>query len=172
MNNLTKKYRLLPILVVCFHFIMIGQEPKKPQLTIAELTEIAKKYGMENQVSKNTALIYYDRKFVEQHFQNESHAQKSSNESDKFLEKTINVRTYKDFFNLMDASPFVKEGFLKSHNWNEETYRKYVDSFSKYKWRIYRDRFGGISFYRADTKLSKEELSQGKRIDYLPKIRE
>jgi hypothetical protein len=170
MNNSVKKYGILLILVSWLHFVANGQERQKPQMTIEELTTIAKKYGLENMVSQNKGLVYSDKKEVEQYFQNESKAQKSSAEFSLMMTKTKNVRTYKDYFNLLDASPLVKEQFLAAHSWNEEAYQKYVSSFAKYKWRIYRDEFGGISFYRADTKIAKEEPKQSLRIDRLPKL--
>lgn len=170
MKNLIKKCSLLFIFILCFQYIVICQNQQKPQRTFEELTEMAKKYGMENKIQKKSALMYVDKNYLEEYFQKESKAQKSSSESDAFLTKTANVKTYKDFFDLLNTSPIMKEAFLKSHNWNENEYQKYVDSFSKYKWRIYRNLGGGVAFFRADTKISTSELKNGKRIDRLPKF--
>ena len=144
---------------------------QKPQLTVEELTEIAKKYDMQDRVAtlKNSQLIYHDKAYAEQYFYNELKATKGKLEFTTFMSKTQNVKTYEHFFKLLDTYPSVKKGFLTSHNWNEVDYQKYIQSCMKYKWRIYRSTFGGLSFYRADTKLRKEELIQGVRIDNLPK---
>ena len=171
MNTTFKKNSLLFMLLFSFYNLMYCQGNKKPQRTIEELATIAKKYGMEDMMPslKNTTLIYDDINQVEQYFQKTYKAHQGGLEYADLMKKTINVRTQKEFFDLMDKYPLVKEGFMSAHKWDNKAYKEYVNNVSKVKWRIYRDKFGGLSFYRADTEVDKEELSQGYRIDNLPK---
>ena len=169
MNN-TSKLSLSIVFTLAFYVISYCQNNSKQQFSMAELTEIAKKYNMENTVQKNTGLMYLDKNKVEEHFQSESKAQIVASETNTFLQKTINVRTAKNYFDLLNTYPIVKAEFLKSHNWTEKNYNDYVATFLKYNWRIYRNSNGGVAFYRADTKVSTSELRNGKRIDSLPKF--
>lgn len=156
--------------IACIMFfvqtICLGQPQK--QRTDKELEGIANQYGMGDMMPllKNSNLLYADKAYVENYFKKESEARQKTKQFNTFLAKTTNVRTYAGFFKLLDASPSMKEEFLSAHGWNEDAYQKYVKECLKYKWRIYRDEFGGLSFYRADTKIGKGE--QGQRIDSLP----
>lgn len=171
MNTLFKKSSLLFVLLFSIYGITFCQERKKPQRTVEELTKIAKKYGMESMMPllKNTTLIYDDISQVEAYFQKESTPYKMNLEYNEFSQKTINVRTHKDYFDLMDKYPLMKKGFMSAHKWDDKAYKEYVNNISKIKWRIYRDKFGSLSFYKADSKVTKSELSQGQRIDNLAK---
>jgi hypothetical protein len=171
MNISLKKNGLLLTIILSIYSVSYSQERRKPQRTVIELTEIAKKYGMEAMVPalKNSTLLYDDMSQVEQYFQKQSIPYKMNLEYIEFSQKTGNIRTQKEYFDLMDKYPLMKKGFMEAHKWDIKAYNEYVNNVAKVKWRIYRDKFGGVSFYKADTKVAKSELSDGQRIDNLPK---
>ena len=170
MKNLVNKTCAFIVFALFFgHSLCLAQAQK--QRSEQELEIIANQYGLGDMMPmlKNSNLLYANRADVETYFQRESKIKKRSLEFSSLMTKTQNVKTYKDFFNLLEKLPLVREEFLTSHKWTETDYQDYIKSCMKYKWRIYRSTFGGLSFYRADTKLGKEELTQGVRIDNLPK---
>ena len=150
------------------------KEPKLKQLwTLSEVKEMAKKYNLQDSISlkKNSLLLYTKRSSIEKHFQQEAKMIQIHNEFRAYLAQTINVRNFEDYEILLDSFPNVKEAIVKSHG-GQQAFNKYMQEACIFTWRIYRNKDGGLGFYRADLALDEEETEYAKncqRIDNLPK---
>lgn len=148
-----------------------SQIPKK-LWTLEQIKEIAKKYGMEDYVSstKNTALFYDNKEDIEKYFQEESITLRANKEFEECAEKTKYVRTYDDYLKLIEKYPTIKAQVEKVHG-GKEAFAQYSALAKKEKWRIYRNKIGGLSFQNAALPIEKNELSWGVRVDNLTKDR-
>ncbi|MDZ7876048.1 MAG: hypothetical protein U5L45_00175 [Saprospiraceae bacterium] len=171
MNNSFKKSSLLLILFFSLYSVIYCQERRKPQRTVEDLAKIATKHGMQDMMPslKNTTLLYDDIAKVEQYFETTSTSRKMGLQYNEFKKKAANIRTHKEYFDLMEKYPLVKNAFMVAHKWDDKSYAEYVNKVAKYKWRIYVDKSGSLSFYKGDAKITKAELAQGRRIDNLPR---
>ena len=150
------------------------KEPKLKQLwTLAQVKEMAKKYNLQDSVvlKKYNFLLYTKKRSVEKYFQKEAKEIQIREEFKTYLSKTKNVRTYKDYENLLNSFPNVKQAIAQSQG-GEVAFDKYLKESSKYTWRIYRNKDGGLGFYYANEAIDEEEANYAKRcqrIDNLPK---
>ncbi len=138
--------------------------------TVEEAKQMAKKYDLEDSVSftNNNILLFLTKEKAEKYLHNLSKAIKKRNEFDTFLNKTQYVKSYSDYFNLINSLPSVKKGWVDGFG-SEKKYNDYVKETLKSNWRIYRTAKGELKFFKADTKITQSELKSGVRIDTLPK---
>jgi hypothetical protein len=142
----------------------------KPQWTIEQVKEMARKYGIEDSISptKRHFLVYFDKSSIEKYLQKESKAVQAKKEYKAYLSATSKVRTFEDDIKLLEQYPSVKADVVKMHG-GDIGYKQYVTKSSKYKWRIHRNSQGGLYFERADLPTTNEEKQFGQRIDNLPR---
>lgn len=168
----------LPILfsiVLLFPLSANAQDtlPKLKQLwTLEEVKEMAKKYNLQDSVGpkKNNFLLYTKRRSIEKYFQQVTKDIQMREEFKAYLAKTKNVRTYEEFENLLNSFPNVKAVLVESQG-GEDNYKKYMKESRNYTWRIYRNKDGGLAFFRADEAITEGEFQCGQRIDNLPKTK-
>jgi hypothetical protein len=165
MNKLSQI--LIPLIVMFFTSLMYSQNQKK-LWTLEQIKEIAKRYGMEEYVSKtrNTALLYEKKEDVEEYFKEESELFKREKIFQAFSERTKYIRTYDDYLNLLKQYPIVEAEVEKTHG-GKEAFSKYNEIAKKEKWRIYRNKSGGLAFRNAAFPIEAGELNFGKRVDNL-----
>ena len=172
MKNLINLSTLF-FITLFFHVDANAQDtlPTLKQLwTLEEVKEMAKKYNFQDSIGsgKNTLLLYIDKRGIEKYFQQQAKAIQIHNEFKAYLSKTINVRNFEDLEILLNSFPNVKDAVVKSHG-SENNYNKYMSEVYCYCWRIYRNKDGGLAFFRADEEITEHELNCGQRIDNLPK---
>ena len=102
------------------------------------------------------------------YFKQENEAILTKKELRIFYEKTNYVRTYSDYYNLVESLPRVKNFVVKNLGGKAE-YIKQKEIVVKKDWRIYRSKNGGLHFIEKETKILDKEKQLGQRIDTLPK---
>ncbi len=172
-----KIFKLLTVLIL---FLSINSEVKsqtvkdsvwKAKWTLQEVKHIAEKYNLQDSVTmtRHNILLFLSKDEVEKYLQKMSGFYKKRKEQEIFLERTKYVRSYNDYFKLINSTPSVKKGWVDGFG-SETKYNDFVKETLKSNWRIYRAENGQLKFFRADAKITKEELKSGLRIDTLPKF--
>jgi uncharacterized membrane protein len=144
--------------------------PSMKQLwTLEQVKAMAKKYNYQDSISekKNNLLLYMTKEQIEEHLSSEFNIKEYRKEMNTYLANTKNVKNYDDFLKLINSLPRVKKQLVKLEG-GEASFEKKINDAKQYKWRIYRNPEGALSFFRADTKIITSELKNGKRIDNLP----
>ncbi len=163
-----KKITNIIIALFLLQLNLLGQNISKAEqkLTLPMVKKIAQKYGLQDSITrtKRYFLVYLDEKAVEAYLKKENDIIYRRKELLRYLELTKNVRTYEDDINLINAFPTVREKIVKFRG-GEENHKKYIEEARKYKWRIYRDEKGVLSFVKADSPISTKELRYGQRQD-------
>jgi hypothetical protein len=170
--------KVFNVLCTCFFlfiFLSLAEAQKvagkpKQMYTLVEVKEMAKKYNLQDSITstKRFFLLYFDKNGIEKYLQEESKAIRAKVELLTYLEKTKYVRTFDDDVNLINSLPIIREGIVKSRG-GEFQHQLYIRDARKFKWRIYRNEKGALSFERADEPILEHELKWGKRIDNLAK---
>lgn len=141
--------------------------------TVAQVKKMAEKYNLQDEVSEteNTMLLIMSREQIEQYFKKVYQIKKETNDYKTFLEKTKLVRSYRDYFTLVNSLPYVKKEMVESAGGIDkfEAYQKKVE---KQNWRIYRHRTGNLTFVEANTPVKATESQVGQRLDNLPSAKE
>ncbi len=168
-----KKVSLCIILFfTSLNFINSQNKVSKKIWTVQQVKEMAKPYNLQDSVSetKNNLLLYMTKSEIVSYFNREVKYREFYKAYTYYREKSKSVRTYSDYFNLLDQVPLIKEDVIKSHG-GEDNYAKFKQDALKYQWRIYKDTNQDLRFIRADTKVTPNELKIGTRVDNLPKSR-
>ena len=145
-------------------------EKPKQLWTLSQVKQMAIKYNLQDSItaSKRFFLLYFDKNGIEKYLQEESKAIRAKAELLMYLDKTKYVKTFDDDVNLINSLPTIREGIVKSRG-GEFQHQLYIRDARKFKWRIYRNEKGALSFERADEPISEYESKWGKRIDTLAK---
>ncbi len=137
--------------------------------TVEEVKKMAEKYNLQDSVSatKNTMLLSSTKEQIDQYFQKLYKFRNETNEYNSFKEKTKFVRTYDDYFKLVESMPLIKADMIQGIG-GVEKYTIYKKDAAKHKWRIYRSIKGELNFVKAEINISEREKKLGQRIDNLP----
>jgi hypothetical protein len=168
------KLSIFTILILCYKSEIKCQTGKDSALvavrTVEEAKQMAKKFNLEDSVSfkKNNILLFLPKEKAEKYLLSMSEGIKRNNEFNIFLNKTQYVKSYSDYFKLINSMPNVRKGWVDGFG-SEKKYNDYIKETLKNNWRIYRTAKGELKFFRSDTKISQVELNLGKRLDTLPK---
>jgi hypothetical protein len=158
------------LLLASFAFIAKGQSSSNKLQTVEQVKNLAKKYGLQDKLqeseftflknkSENTVNDYLKTRYT---FELREEAVK------KFRAKTLYVRTMKDYFELIEKDPTIREIEVKIYG-GEEAYKNYFHEMIKYQYRIYRDTNGALSFFKKESPFRAQESISGTRIDNLAK---
>lgn len=139
--------------------------------TMQEVRQIADKYNLQDfeiSETKNNLLLFMSKEQINNYFKKVVQYRELVNAYASFKEKNQQVRTYSDYFALLDQIPIVKKDVVYVSG-GEEKYAKFQQDVLKSNWRIYRSLNGDLYFFKADTKIVPNETKVGKRIDNLPR---
>lgn len=171
MKNLLRIFILLPFLLPSF--LVTSQTTIDKSWTFEQIKGMAKKYSLQDQL-KETEIKYLknkSKKVIDDYLQKRYSFEEKEKTVKKFREKTLSVRSMKDYFLLIEKNPTIREIEIKIHG-GENQYKEYFKEMVKYNYRIYRDSNGALSFFKIESPLSPEESDLGRRIDNLPTQKE
>ncbi len=81
-----------------------------------------------------------------------------------FRAQTASVHNFADYCTLVERFPVVRAAVVKMRG-GEKAHQAYIVKAQKYTWRIYRNKQGGLAFFRADLPIKPTENKYGLRID-------
>jgi hypothetical protein len=177
-NQLMKKLSI-PFILLVLASCSTTKEPLYPnwppqQLrTFEEVKVIAAKYGLDTIISpEETALLVFTEQQLLEYFTDRKYEVDKEREYQAFMaERASVIRTYKDYFDLLDKYPKYKADYIRAEG-GQLKYDEYVkEKLAIPNWIIYIEpngHDGMLAFYHPDTKP--EDLPKvGTRIDNLPR---
>lgn len=160
------------ILLIGFNYHATSQAKLPPRKwTVEQVKKMATPYGMQDSISetKNVLLLSMDKAFIQSYFKRQVDHKENTKQTNAYLTETANVRTYRDYVNVLKKHSSIRAAILKNRGITEQEQDKLDYEAMKINWRIYRNKSGGLYLERADKPVTEGELKFGKRIDNLPK---
>ncbi len=158
--------------IVLLIFVTAKGQKRYPEdlWTVEQVKQMAAKYNLQDSISatKNTLLLTMKKEEIEQYFQKVDKFRQETIVYKSFQAKTKLVRSYEDYFKLVESMPLIKDDVVQNLGGTEK-YERYKKEVSKDKWRIYRDQAGNLRFFKASTVIKPAELKMGQRLDNLQK---
>ena len=153
------------ILFFSFPFIAKGQ----PNVNKEQVKSMAKKYGLQDKLQEKEMALLSDKpeKMVNDYLKKRYDFELREESVKKFREKTLYVRSMKDYFELVEKNPTARQIEVNIHG-GENAYKEYYKEMIKYQYRIYRYPNGALAFLKKESPKSPEESQFGQRIDNLP----
>ena len=153
------------ILLFCSPFIAKGQ----PNVSKEQVRNMAKKYGLQDKLQEKEMALLSNQpeKMVSDYLKKRYDFEVREQIVKKFREKTLYVRSMRDYFELIEKNPTVRQIEINIHG-GEKSYKEYFEEMIKYQYRIYRRTNGALAFLKKESPKSAEESQFGQRIDNLP----
>ena len=160
----------ISILFLSIVVIVHGQENVSK---IAQVKNMAKKYGLQDKLHQNELVFLSNKpeKMVNNYLEQRYAFEQRELAVKKFREKTLYVRSMKDYFELIEKDPVIRKIEVKIHG-GEKLYQEYYREMVHYQYRIYRNLNGALAFFKNETPKNSEELEFGQRIDNLSPAKE
>jgi hypothetical protein len=158
---------------------LVGQAKLPTQLwTLEELKVIAKPYSnvqdllyYRKENGNYNGLLFRTKDEIITYFERESKVRKRVEESKDFFKNTANIRSVKDYFELLDCHPNVKKNIAASLLKNNSSFEEYKKDLTSITYHIYRANDGSVHFIlpEEEKEENRPDLKEKKRIDNLPK---
>ena len=162
-------YLLIIFLLFSSPFIAKGQ----PNVSKEQVRNMAKKYGLQDKLQEKEMALLSNQpeKMVNDYLKKRYDFEVREEIVRKFREKTLYVRSMKDYFELIEQNPTARQIEINIHG-GEKSYKEYYKEMIKYQYRIYRYPNGALAFLKKESPKSAEESQFGQRIDNLPPAKE
>ena len=152
------------ILLFSSPFIAKGQTNVNKE----QVRSMAKKYGLHDKLQEKEISFLNGKpeKMVNNYLKKRYDYQVREEIIKKFRKETLYVRSMKDYFELIEKNPTVRQIEVNIHG-GENSYKEYYKEMIKYQYRIYRDSNGALAFLKKESPKRTEESQFGQRIDNL-----
>ena len=141
------------------------------QRSWSEVLSIAERYGFDSlslPMQDNSAYMYMPLERVEQKLRVRQKARASQQEYLILEQKSVDIRTFEDYENLINSLPHVKASYMEAYGGPVE-YEKYMSESRPVKWHIYRSEKGVLRFMRPENDRGYYEGEE--RIDNKPRAK-
>ena len=149
-------YLLIIFLLFSSPFIAKGQ----PNVNRGQAISMVKKYGLQDKFQEKdiSFLIGKPEKMVNDYLKKRYDFEVREEIVKKFREKTLYVRSMKDYFELVEKNPTARQIEVNIHG-GENSYKEYYKEMVKYQYSIYRYPNGALAFLKKNRLKARKNLN-------------
>ena len=160
--------RFLHVLIILLMFSSPFIAKGQTNVNREQVVSMVKKHGLQDKFQEKdiSFLIGKPEKMVNNYLSKRYDYEVRMDVIKKFKEKTLYVRSMKDYFELVEGNPTVRQIEVNIHG-GENSYKEYYKEMIKYQYRIYRRTNGALAFLKKESPKRTDESQFGQRIDNL-----